>query len=244
MPPPQRRPWLTKGNSNQSMTAGEEVVAADHGSDSESDKDKQRRIAASIEHKLTHDPRFYMCEVCLRCKAQRRRRVWSAWAKGLRNSELSAPGTISSDSVALIPEEDAEFEGASSALMMCDRGTDWLGCYPAATRSHDNTVEAFKQWAGPKEKAQSFHCDNAHELVGAAWKCGWRCATATTGVPQTALQNAWSEKNEDGGRCSIVQSGLCGKWRPGGARTFCFHRNIEIVDGDSPIQPAAWKGAL
>ena len=53
-------------------------------------------------------------------------------------------------------EEDAEFEGANSALMLYDRGTDWLGCYPAATRSLENTVEAVKQWSGLKEKAQSF----------------------------------------------------------------------------------------
>ncbi len=52
-------------------------------------------------------------------------------------------------------EEDAEFEGASPALVLCDRGTDWLGCYPAATMSLDNTVEAFKQWAGLKEKGHN-----------------------------------------------------------------------------------------
>ncbi len=32
----------------------------------ESDKGKQRSIAASIEHQLTHNPKCYMCEVCLR----------------------------------------------------------------------------------------------------------------------------------------------------------------------------------
>ena len=71
----------------------------------ESDKEKQQQIAASIEHQLTHNHRCYMCEVCLRCKTQRRqkrKKVWSTWAKGLQHSELSAPETISSDSVALI----------------------------------------------------------------------------------------------------------------------------------------------
>ncbi len=53
-------------------------------------------------------------------------------------------------------EEDADFDGANSALTLCDRGTDWLGCYPAATRSLDNAVEAFKQWAGPKEMYNPF----------------------------------------------------------------------------------------
>ena len=96
-------------------------------------------------------------------------------------------------------EEDAEFEGASSSLMLCDRGTYWLDCYPDATRSLDNTVEAFKQWAGPQEKVQSFHCDSAHELISAARERGRRCATATTGVPQTnGLAERMARKKQRG----------------------------------------------
>ena len=71
-------------------------------------------------------------------------------------------------------ERDAFFDDANSALMLYGRGADWLGCYPSATRSIEQTVEAFKQWAGPKENIQAFSCDNAHELVGAARKCGPR----------------------------------------------------------------------
>ena len=82
-------------------------------------------------------------------------------------------------------DDDASYEGANSALALYDRGTDWLDCYPSATRSIEYTFEAFKQWVGLQEKMQALHCDNAHELVGAARKCGWRCATATTGIPQT-----------------------------------------------------------
>ena len=46
-------------------------------------------------------------------------------------------------------EIDAFYEDANSALMLYDRGTDWLDCYPSATRLIEHTVEAFKQWAGP-----------------------------------------------------------------------------------------------
>ena len=73
MPPPQRRPRLTYGELESVDDGGEEVVAADHGSDSASDKDKQRKVAATIEHPLTVDPQCCMCEVCvLKCKIQRR----------------------------------------------------------------------------------------------------------------------------------------------------------------------------
>ena len=87
-------------------------------------------------------------------------------------------------------EGDAFYDDANSALMIYDRGADWLGCYPSATRSIEHTVEAFKQWAGPKENMQAFYSDNAHELVGAARKCGWRCATAATRIPP----DQWSRR--------------------------------------------------
>ena len=109
-------------------------------------------------------------------------------------------------------DDDASYEGANSALVPYDRGTDWLDCYPSATRSTEHTVEAFKQWAGSKEKIQAFYCDHAHEIIGAARKRGWRCATATMGIPQT---NGHAErmvlKGKEGGRCNIVQSRLSGK---------------------------------
>ncbi len=62
---PQRRPRLTNGEPEPIDVGGEEVVAAAYGSDSESDKDKQRNSAANIVHQLTHDPKCYMREVCV-----------------------------------------------------------------------------------------------------------------------------------------------------------------------------------
>ena len=142
-------------------------------------------------------------------------------------------------------EDDASYEGANSALVLYDRGTDWLDCYPSATRSIEHTVEAFKQWAGSKEKIQAFYCDNAHELIGAARKCGWRCATATTGIHQTnGLAERMVRKSKEGGRCNIVQSGLSGKWWPEGIRTYCFAHSVELLDGDSPYNRRHGKGAL
>ncbi len=117
-------------------------------------------------------------------------------------------------------EGDAFYDDANSALMLYDRGTDWLDCYPSATRSIEHTV----QWAGPKYKIQGFHCDNAQELVGAARNFGWRCATATTGIPLTSgLAERLVRKGKEGGRCNVVQSGLHAKWWPGEAERTASH---------------------
>jgi hypothetical protein len=80
----------------------------------------------------------------------------------------------------------------------------------------EHAVEAFKQWAGPKDKIQAFYCDNAHELVGAARKCGWRCATAITGIPQTnGLAERMVRKGKEGDvatTSSLALAASGGQW--------------------------------
>ena len=116
-------------------------------------------------------------------------------------------------------EEDAELEGASSALMLYDRGpTGWIftqlqqGRLTTPPKHSSSGLDL-------RKKAQSSHCDNAHELIGAARKRGWRCATATTGVPRRPCRTH-GPKNKEGGRCSIVQPGLDCKWWPMGTGEF------------------------
>ena len=41
---------------------------------------------------------------------------------------------------------DEWFPGAKNGLVMYDRGTDDLECYPVATRTTDDTREAFRKW--------------------------------------------------------------------------------------------------
>ncbi len=58
-------PAADEGELDSVDHGDEEGVAAHYGSDSESDKDKQRRIAASIEHQLTHNPQNPTCVKCV-----------------------------------------------------------------------------------------------------------------------------------------------------------------------------------
>ena len=68
-----RRLLLLKENLTQLWLCDVEDVIADV-SVTESDKEKQRQIAASIEHQLTHNENCCMCEGCLRCKIQKRQK--------------------------------------------------------------------------------------------------------------------------------------------------------------------------
>ncbi len=98
-------PAADEGELDSVDHGDEERVAAHHGSDSESDKDKQRKIAANIEQLLTHDPTCYMCAVCLEVQNPRapkaQHMVGLTCGNRLRGSVPNALEIILFDSVAL-----------------------------------------------------------------------------------------------------------------------------------------------
>ena len=92
-----------------------------------------------------------------------------------------------------------------------------------------------QHFAGPKDKIQSFYCDNAPELVSSARGLGWRISTATTGMPQTnSVAESAVRRTKEGAGCGIVQSGAepDSFWGAAGEH-FCFSSNIALIDGDS-----------
>ncbi len=120
-------------------------------------------------------------------------------------------------------------------MVRYDIATDWLEYCPWGIKSVEHTTEAFKEWAGPRDKIQGFCCDNAPEHVGAAKQRGWRCAAATTGMPQNnGLVERLVRTSMDGGRCNIAQSGALSKWWPRAVKCYSFGHNVAMRDGDSP----------
>ena len=82
-------------------------------------------------------------------------------------------------------EEDPNFPCDTVAVVLYGRATRWLAVYPKTAKTTVHTIAAMQHFAGPKDKVQSFYCDNAPELISAANALKWRLAAATTGMPQT-----------------------------------------------------------
>ncbi len=122
---------------------------------------------------------------------------------------------------------EGEFPKATTAVVLYDRGCDWLDCYPKALRTTEETVKACQHFAG-EDKIKSFYCDNAKELAGAALHLEWPMPTSTPGVAQT---NGLAERHvgiaKDGTRTFIKQSGMHKSWSGFAAECFCFYRNTE-----------------
>ena len=71
-----------------------------------------------------------------------------------------------------------------NGIVMFDRASQWIECYPKARRTFEDTLEAFRHFRGKEEKIRSFYSDNAGELIKVAEKMRWRTKTSTPGAPK------------------------------------------------------------
>ncbi len=81
---------------------------------------------------------------------------------------------ITADHITTLSEKDESLEGFVVALVIFDRGTQWLVSYPRASRTREETLAAFQHFASPTDKIESFYSDDAPELISAAEDMGWR----------------------------------------------------------------------
>ncbi|MCP3883502.1 MAG: hypothetical protein GY701_34620, partial [Sulfitobacter sp.] len=186
-----------ESSSGGSVLGGLAAPAADVGAESDADDEGEDGAPEHVadegeededeEHDLTtHEPKSLQCQVCLDAKTQRKSRMRGGLAMGPRPKCFGDQCTGDHlFSKAAVENADPFFPLASTAVVMHDRATKWLDCFPKATKSHNHTVEAFHEWSGNKRRIKSFYCDNSHELLGAARTVGWCCPTATPGVPQS-----------------------------------------------------------
>ena len=94
---------------------------------------------------------------------------------------------------------------ASCALVVFDCYTKWLACYPKATKSANETMQSLQHFAGPQDKVEWIHTDNAPELKAAVANLRWRSATSTPYRPQSnGLAERMVRKVKDGARAMLV----------------------------------------
>jgi hypothetical protein len=129
--------------------------------------------------------------------------------------------------VAQLYEEDSEFPSATTAVVFYDRGSKWHACYPKATKTTEDTVEAMQSFQGDNP-IHSFYSDNSKELSAAAKYMHWKHPTATPGVPQTnGLGERAVRTVKEGGRCELIQAGLHASFWEDACPCFWFKKNTE-----------------
>ncbi len=74
---------------------------------------------------------------------------------------------------------------SARALVMYDKGTEWLACYPTMNRTTEETEKMVQHFVGADEQTRTFYSDNAPELLEAVQALGWRHLTSLPYRPKT-----------------------------------------------------------
>jgi hypothetical protein len=114
----------------------------------------------SPQHLLTHHPKDPRCPTCQRTKLSTkpaRRHVGPDRDKPTTFGEL-----VTADHMVMGPS-DAGRNNERSALVILDRGSKWLQCYPLPDKSSDATIRAFTAFLGVRETVQMFFTATTHK---------------------------------------------------------------------------------
>jgi len=126
------------------------------------------------------------------------------------------------------------FTGDLDALVIYDRGTKFIDCYPLRSKSSDDAYTAFQDFRGTKY-LDLVYVDNSLELKKAVEDLGFPRRTSQPGVPQS---NGVVENKVKlcvaGAKTLMECAGLPACFWPYAVRAWTFGRNTDIVEGDSP----------
>jgi hypothetical protein len=167
--------------------------------------------AVSISHLMTHNPKNIHCSSCQRAKMQlkaapRRKDKKPEDAPTVFGEQVTADHLIAQD------VGDESIMGDKVGLVVLDRATKWLDCFPLLSKSATDAAIALAEFMG-KERMQSFYSDNSPELLKIARDEGWRHPTSTPGRPDTnGVAERAVRKVCEGTRTAMGHAGLSPKW--------------------------------
>ena len=66
---------------------------------------------------------------------------------------------MTADHVIIGNDREASAHGDKAALVMMDAGTKWVDCFPSATKSAEDTLQALQNFVGPRDKLARFYTE-------------------------------------------------------------------------------------
>ena len=111
-------------------------------------------------HFIDHSPKDPNCPICNGAKYQKsphRRKIPQddkkhGIGKAVDDTEFTKFGElITADHIVLGSEADHSRLGDTAALVVYDRGTEDIACYPAPTKGGEDTLRGFQEFVGPKD---------------------------------------------------------------------------------------------
>ena len=123
--------------------------------------------------------------------------------------------------------------GERDALVIVDRATSYIDCFPLMSRLSSDAYGALKEFYGDVAPKR-LYTDNAPELIRACKDLRYPHDKST---PHRHQSNAYCERSVrsvvEGARTLLEQAGLPSCFWIFAVRFWCFMRNTEVVDGES-----------
>ena len=146
--------------------------------------------APSAHHLLTRSPYNRFCPTCARAKMFRKP------ARRIAHHPDSLPKQfgehVNADRVIAHSEESMGLTGERDALVVVDRATGYMDCYPLMSKSAEYAHEAMLDFFGPQlSQARLIHTDMALELISAVSRMGVSHSKST---PYRHTSNATCER--------------------------------------------------
>ena len=138
--------------------------------------------AVSREHLMTHMPKNKWCPACQRAKMQHK-----ACRKGSSLGPVpeSFGDQVTADHIVSRSEASQGLTGEKNALVLLDRATGYIECFPLGTKSSGDAWDAFNEFLGPSGYIRSLYTDDSPELIKTAKDMKVPLAKAIPGRPNT-----------------------------------------------------------
>ena len=120
------------------------------------------------------------------------------------------------------------------AIVIADRATRWVECYPLKDKTHSSAKVAFSFYLGPRSRCRLLWTDKSRELIAMAESL---CIPHGTSTPYRPETNGIAERAVrsvlEGTRTILEAAGFPPAYWPLACQAFCFLTNVVIRDGDS-----------
>ena len=142
-----------------------------------------RAEALSVEHLLTHTPKNPYCPSCIRAKMSRKP------ARRVRRDPETLPGKfgelVNIDHIVAHSPEAMGLTGERDALVIVDRYSGYIECYPLESKTADDAHGALVDFFGTDRPVDVYiWSDSAHELIKAVGSLKVSHGKATPGRHQ------------------------------------------------------------
>ena len=195
--------------------------------------------ATSLRHLMTHHPKNKHWHACRISKIK-------TFRDNKRKYYGQPPATfgeqVTADHKMLYTDVSKSTEGALDALMLYDRATRWVECYPVRTQTSADVCNCINHFEGPYRKIDDCYCDGSATLKRALDDHQILNDSCVPGVPRTnGVAERQVQEVINGTRSLLCRAGHPACFWPHAMAAHCFNRNIrydydgtDVADRSSP----------